>query len=555
MAIPRLRVKPGKKGGAAPHAAYIAREGIYANRLEKGEKLEATEFGNMPAWAQHDPQEFWKAADEFERKNGAAYRELEIALPRELNEEQRLALVREFVAQEIGDRHAYQFAIHTPTAVDGKDQPHAHVMFSEKQVDGIDRDPEQYFKKHLPKTPEKGGAKKSFEPLEAKSEMSVDKKAREAERAQLLKDFRGRWETMCNQHLERAGSDQRIDMRSYRDQGVDKQPERKMLPSEARQHKADVLEFKRAQTEVREAIPNMRAEIIDLELRRHQRAAEHAPKVDTPPSPAPANKPGLADLIKSTTTLSGADAFIAERKAAMSAAPAPKVDTPAPVQPGKTHGEHLRAREAFVEQYKVKANQEIKAEMTGPARAKLDAVRAEIKDKRPSIDQRSDDAARREREAMRAADQHTRAADQHDREADQWLAANKFKAMFGTKPADDLRARADAERERAQEAQRAALKAGEDKAKADSEAQALQQRERHAKGELEDAERNAGYKVTNDRWLTQAKGEHEYRKQNPDFDQQLSEREAVKRAEAEAEAEQKAQQQRDNPSQGQGRSM
>ena len=51
MAIARLSMKVGKAGKASPHAAYIAREGKYADRLELGEKLEATSAGNMPAWA------------------------------------------------------------------------------------------------------------------------------------------------------------------------------------------------------------------------------------------------------------------------------------------------------------------------------------------------------------------------------------------------------------------------------------------------------------------------------------------------------------------------
>ena len=93
MAIGRLSVKVGKAGKAGPHAAYISREGQYAQRLERGEKLEATEAGNMPAWATAQPQQFWQAADAFERANGTTYREMEIALPRELQPEQRLSLI------------------------------------------------------------------------------------------------------------------------------------------------------------------------------------------------------------------------------------------------------------------------------------------------------------------------------------------------------------------------------------------------------------------------------------------------------------------------------
>jgi hypothetical protein len=139
MASYHLSVKTGGKGSASPHADYISRDGKYAR--EKDSDLEHKESGNMPAWAAHKPSEFWKAADTSERANGCTYREIEIALPRELKPEQRLELVRDFVQQEIGDRHAYQFAIHNPkAAIAGGEQPHAHIMFSERINDGIHRD-------------------------------------------------------------------------------------------------------------------------------------------------------------------------------------------------------------------------------------------------------------------------------------------------------------------------------------------------------------------------------------------------------------------------------
>jgi hypothetical protein len=79
--------------------SYIAREGKYADRLKLGEKLEATAAGNMPAWAQHNAQEFWRAADAHGRVNGTTCREMEIALPRELSAEQRADLVRDSCAK------------------------------------------------------------------------------------------------------------------------------------------------------------------------------------------------------------------------------------------------------------------------------------------------------------------------------------------------------------------------------------------------------------------------------------------------------------------------
>lgn len=267
MAIARLSMKVGKAGKAGPHAAYIAREGQYANRLERGERLEATEAGNMPASAQSNPLAFWQAADAYERKNGTTYREMEIALPRELDAEQRAALVREFVRQEIGDRHAYQWAIHVPTAADGGEQPHVHLMFSERQRDGIERDPEQYFKRYNAKAPEKGGARKGYGP-------SAGQTLTKAERAAELKELRRRWEAMCNAHLERAGVEQRIDMRSHAERGTGLEPERKQLPSQWRgQGRANVIEFRQA-----------RAEVIHLEAERQfeaMPAAELVEKWDT----------------------------------------------------------------------------------------------------------------------------------------------------------------------------------------------------------------------------------------------------------------------------------
>ena len=268
MAIGHLSVKVGKPGKAGPHAAYIAREGRYADRLDKGERLEAKEAGNMPAWAQINPLEFWQAADQHERANGTTYREFEIALPRELTAADRLALVREFVRQELGDRHAYQFAIHCPTAVDGQEQPHAHIMFSERQRDGIERDPGQYFKRHNARAPEKGGAKKGW------GDHAGETRTRQ-ERAVDLKALRQRWEQTCNAALERAGHAERIDLRSNAERGINLPAERKFKPSEWRTRRAEVIEFRQARAELARTVPDAAAEIINLEQRR--REAERKP--------------------------------------------------------------------------------------------------------------------------------------------------------------------------------------------------------------------------------------------------------------------------------------
>ncbi|MBV0792644.1 MobA/MobL family protein, partial [Escherichia coli] len=221
MASYHCTVKTGAKGAALKHADYISRSGEYKSYKSR-EDLEFSSSGNMPSWAKKNPAELWKAADEFERKNGTAYREIEIALPRELTREQRIELVEDFVQKELGDRHAYQYAIHNPPgAIDGKEQPHAHIMFCERINDGIERDPQQFFKRANSKSPERGGAKKASIPQTA------------GERKAALVALRSRWADVQNEHLARHGHESRVDHRSLKEQGIKRTPEVHLGPVHA----------------------------------------------------------------------------------------------------------------------------------------------------------------------------------------------------------------------------------------------------------------------------------------------------------------------------------
>lgn len=250
MASYHCTVKVGGKGKAASHSAYISREGKYSGR-ERYEDLEATGHGNMPKWAEHNPAHFWGAADEHERANGATYREIEVALPRELTAEQRRELVMQFVRHELGDRHAYQWAIHTPkAALEGGEQPHAHIMYSERTRDGIDRDPERYFRRYNAKAPERGGCRKDSAGTEER-----------------LQATRERWATVQNAHLERHGHAVRVDHRSLEAQGIDRAPEKHLGGRGVRQlQEADIsalLERRAAEGE-RERAQRQVSSVIDL---------------------------------------------------------------------------------------------------------------------------------------------------------------------------------------------------------------------------------------------------------------------------------------------------
>ena len=73
MASYHCSVKVGGKGKASGHAAYIAREGHYAER-DGYEDLEATGYGNLPAWAEHEPALFWSAADRHEQNGSGCWK-------------------------------------------------------------------------------------------------------------------------------------------------------------------------------------------------------------------------------------------------------------------------------------------------------------------------------------------------------------------------------------------------------------------------------------------------------------------------------------------------
>jgi hypothetical protein len=182
---------------AAAHAQYLAREGQYQQRGG----VELVESGNMPEFAQADPYSFWVAADAHERANGRTYTELQIALPRELDPVQRQELAREATRELLGDRFAYTLAVHTPLAKDNIEQPHMHLMFSERAVTEATREiPEERFFK-------RNGAKKDPEWNDRNKPEEV----------------REKWVEMMNAAMERHGHihdpAQRLDARSWSNQG------------------------------------------------------------------------------------------------------------------------------------------------------------------------------------------------------------------------------------------------------------------------------------------------------------------------------------------------
>ena len=155
----------------------------------------------MPEWAEDDPRGYWAGADAHERANGRLYREVEFALPRELNAADRVELATRFAEHLTGkERLPYTLAVHRGGQDGGN--PHAHLMISERANDGIERSREQWFKRYNAKYPEKGGARKS-----------TSTKPRD-----WLEQTREDWADQANEALDRAGRPERINEASLKDQ-------------------------------------------------------------------------------------------------------------------------------------------------------------------------------------------------------------------------------------------------------------------------------------------------------------------------------------------------
>lgn len=183
MASPHCSVKNGARGNGAKHALYVGGEGRHSDR----EDVVYKEDGNLPKWA-GSAVEFFEAADEYERKswtpkkgirvdksiNGRSYKELELAIPREAIDPMKWA--QQYVLELLGDKHPYRMGVHDKKAGDGGRNPHLHLMFSTRTMDGFDRPKERFFKRAntgtymvtvkgkketRPHEPGSGGAKKS----------------------------------------------------------------------------------------------------------------------------------------------------------------------------------------------------------------------------------------------------------------------------------------------------------------------------------------------------------------------------------------------------------
>lgn len=216
MAIYHLSMKPASRSGgrsAVAAAAYRAadqlvnqRDGIVHDFTRKSGVVHAEivlPAGVKADWA-CDRGTLWNAAEFAEaRKDARVAREVEIALPHELNAAQRLEAVRAF-ARFLAERYgaAVDFALHDPHVEGDARNAHAHLLMTTRKIG-----------------PEGLGEKTDLE----RENRWLVAQGLPTSHAQ-LRDLRQSWEEIANLHLARAGLDLRIDHRSHADRGLEIAP-------------------------------------------------------------------------------------------------------------------------------------------------------------------------------------------------------------------------------------------------------------------------------------------------------------------------------------------
>ena len=155
-----------------------------------------------PEWA-GDRAQLWNRVEGAERrKDSKVAREVELGLPAELNQQQRMALALDF-AQELVARHgcAVDVAIHGPNREGDQRNHHAHVLMSTRRL-----------------APE-GFTEKTIE-LDDRRQSSGE-----------VRRWRKRWEDLQNERLAAHGATARVDHRSLAEQGIERDPQVHLGPA------------------------------------------------------------------------------------------------------------------------------------------------------------------------------------------------------------------------------------------------------------------------------------------------------------------------------------
>lgn len=167
----------------------------------------------------HDREQLWNDVEAAElRKDAQLAREIEFAIPREMNQQQGVDLARDFVQAEFVDHGMVaDLNVHWDIGADGMARPHAHVMLTMREA-----------------TTDENG------------DPAFGQKVRDWNRTELVERWRERWAAHVNERLAELDIDARIDHRSFAAQGIDLEPQNKIGATAGRME-AQGLEADRAE--------------------------------------------------------------------------------------------------------------------------------------------------------------------------------------------------------------------------------------------------------------------------------------------------------------------
>ena len=225
MAIYHASTKPVSRAAgrsATAAAAYRAaarvvdrRTGEIHDYRKKGGVVAAGIVMPDGSRATHLREQLWNAAEDAEkRKDGRVAREWVIALPDELNNDQRIALAAKF-AMKLAATYgvAADLAVHEPSRKGDDRNHHAHILLTTRQA-------------KLTKNGIELGDKASIE-LSDKTRKERGMKPA----ADDVKRLRKLWADMANAALAEAGHEARIDHRSHAERGIDEMPTTHLGPT------------------------------------------------------------------------------------------------------------------------------------------------------------------------------------------------------------------------------------------------------------------------------------------------------------------------------------
>jgi hypothetical protein len=192
-----------KKTNSAGHFAYISGAGKYKNKSD----IIHVESHNMPNCEASD---FWLTCQKSERANANLFKEFEISLARELSDQENALLVEKLRMEMIPNQPA-TVAIHKGR---NGDNPHAHIMFSMRKNDNVQREElALFFRRANKKHPERGGAPK------------LD----EWRGKEFILDARKRWEVILNDSLSKLKTrlPKKVSCLSLKERGIPRKPQLK----------------------------------------------------------------------------------------------------------------------------------------------------------------------------------------------------------------------------------------------------------------------------------------------------------------------------------------